>query len=185
MESKCKKILNIGYQFKSKENREAQKRPQLEVTEVGSGSWAQNLLHIRIVLRFSRVSDMHSRRKLFCLMWVLMKNIVLIPTDRFIILICKHLVQPVHLLHPIFFLEVKRNPSSSFWSHPSLIPLPNTSYGYAVPVTSVLQGAPESLKVQLYAPENDSWDNQHTARVPGYIWKGRHVFCDGWRTSLS
>ncbi|KAJ7719879.1 hypothetical protein DFH07DRAFT_761009 [Mycena maculata] len=38
-------------------------------------------------------------------------------------LLCKHLVQAVHPVDPVFFLEVQRNRTIPFWSHPSLIPL--------------------------------------------------------------
>ncbi|KAH9032964.1 hypothetical protein EDB85DRAFT_1864712, partial [Lactarius pseudohatsudake] len=38
-------------------------------------------------------------------------------------LICKHLVQQFHPVDPRFFLEVKRNRTLPFWSHPSLKPL--------------------------------------------------------------
>ncbi|KAF9021704.1 hypothetical protein BDZ89DRAFT_1163620 [Hymenopellis radicata] len=38
-------------------------------------------------------------------------------------LVCKHLVQAVHPVPPIFFLEVRRNRVPPFWSHPSLLPL--------------------------------------------------------------
>jgi hypothetical protein len=38
-------------------------------------------------------------------------------------LICKHLVQSVHPVPPIFFLEVTRNRKAPFWSHPALVPL--------------------------------------------------------------
>lgn len=38
-------------------------------------------------------------------------------------LLCKHLAQLVHPVDPIFFLEVKRNRTTPFWSHPSLKPL--------------------------------------------------------------
>jgi hypothetical protein len=47
-------------------------------------------------------------------------------TSRF--LLCKHLVQSVHPVSPLFFLEAKRNRTWPFWSHPSLVPLePATS----------------------------------------------------------
>ena len=39
-------------------------------------------------------------------------------------LICKHLVQQFHPVDPIFFLQVTRNRSTPFWSHPALKPLP-------------------------------------------------------------
>jgi hypothetical protein len=42
-------------------------------------------------------------------------------TSRF--LICKHLVQAVHAVPPYFFLEVKRNRTTPFWTHKSLTPL--------------------------------------------------------------
>ena len=38
-------------------------------------------------------------------------------------LICKHLVQLFHPVNPRFFLEVTRNRSLPFWSHPSLKPI--------------------------------------------------------------
>ncbi|KAF8209757.1 hypothetical protein K438DRAFT_1571798 [Mycena galopus ATCC 62051] len=38
-------------------------------------------------------------------------------------LLCKHLVQGVHPVHPIFFLQVTRNRTTPFWSHPTLRPL--------------------------------------------------------------
>ena len=38
-------------------------------------------------------------------------------------LVCKHLVQRFHPVNPRFFLEVTRNRSLPFWSHPSLKPL--------------------------------------------------------------
>ena len=38
-------------------------------------------------------------------------------------LLCKHLVQLFHPVNPRFFLEVTRNRTLPFWSHPSLKPL--------------------------------------------------------------
>ena len=38
-------------------------------------------------------------------------------------LICKHLVQAVQPMPPIFFLQVKRNHTVPFWEHLALIPL--------------------------------------------------------------
>ena len=40
-------------------------------------------------------------------------------------LICKHIVKLFHPVDPIFFLEVTRNRTTPFWSHPSLQPLSN------------------------------------------------------------
>ena len=45
---------------------------------------------------------------------------------RFVVsrfLLCKHLVQQFHPVNPRFFLEVTRNRTLPFWSHPSLKPL--------------------------------------------------------------
>ena len=38
-------------------------------------------------------------------------------------LLCKHLVQSVHPVPPIFFLEVKHNQTTPFWQHASLVSL--------------------------------------------------------------
>ncbi|KAJ7434977.1 hypothetical protein B0H11DRAFT_1756772, partial [Mycena galericulata] len=38
-------------------------------------------------------------------------------------LLCKHLVQAVHPVDPVFFREVERSRTVPFWSHPTLIPL--------------------------------------------------------------
>jgi hypothetical protein len=38
-------------------------------------------------------------------------------------LVCKHLVQSVQPVPPLFFLEVKRNRTTPIWQHPTLIPL--------------------------------------------------------------
>jgi hypothetical protein len=73
-------------------------------------------------------------------------------------LICKHLVQAVHPVHPVFFLEVKRNRTLPFWSHPSLIPLSDnhTQASASIPATTV-----ESLdSTQPTSPEND-YDGDH------------------------
>ncbi|KAH9018366.1 hypothetical protein EDB83DRAFT_2232093, partial [Lactarius deliciosus] len=47
---------------------------------------------------------------------------------RFVVsrfLLCKHLAQRFQPVNPKFFLEVTRNRSAPFWSHPSLKPLPS------------------------------------------------------------
>jgi hypothetical protein len=76
--------------------------------------------------------------------------------DRF--LICKHLVQAVHPVHPVFFLQVKRNRTLPFWSHPSLIPLSdNQTLAPSQASASVPSTTPESLPVneQPASTEND------------------------------
>ncbi|KAJ7782505.1 hypothetical protein DFH07DRAFT_717350, partial [Mycena maculata] len=47
------------------------------------------------------------------------------PTSRF--LICKHYVQGVEHVPPVFFLEVKRQRLPPFWTHPTLRPLGDNS----------------------------------------------------------
>ena len=42
-------------------------------------------------------------------------------TSRF--LLCKHLVQSVHPVSPVFFLEVKHSRTVPFWQHAELVPL--------------------------------------------------------------
>ncbi|KAJ6571057.1 hypothetical protein B0H19DRAFT_987718 [Mycena capillaripes] len=44
-----------------------------------------------------------------------------LPISRF--LLCKHVVQAVEPVPPVFFLEVKRQRTAPFWTHPSLRPL--------------------------------------------------------------
>jgi hypothetical protein len=48
-----------------------------------------------------------------------------LPISRF--LLCKHTVQGVEPVPPVFFLEVKRQRTAPFWVHPSLRPLSDTS----------------------------------------------------------
>lgn len=44
-----------------------------------------------------------------------------LPVSRF--LLCKHVVQALEPVPPVFFLEVKRQRTAPFWTHPSLRPL--------------------------------------------------------------
>ncbi|KAF7351952.1 hypothetical protein MVEN_01157200 [Mycena venus] len=44
-----------------------------------------------------------------------------LPISRF--LLCKHVVQALEPVPPVFFLEVKRQRTAPFWAHPSLRPL--------------------------------------------------------------
>jgi hypothetical protein len=47
-------------------------------------------------------------------------------------LICKHLVQAVQPVPPIFFLQVNRNRTLPFWQHPTLLPLDGSTPNLAV-----------------------------------------------------
>ncbi|EDR07054.1 uncharacterized protein LACBIDRAFT_299387 [Laccaria bicolor S238N-H82] len=68
---------------------------------------------------------------------VLMKEKYCPDTERFVctcpqfvisrFLICKHLVQSFQPVNPVFFLQVMRNRTTPFWSHPALIPLQTES----------------------------------------------------------
>ncbi|KAJ7328434.1 hypothetical protein DFH08DRAFT_319533 [Mycena albidolilacea] len=46
-----------------------------------------------------------------------------LSTSRF--LLCKHIVQAMEPVPPVFFLEVKRQRTAPFWVHPALRPLSN------------------------------------------------------------
>ncbi|KAJ6602810.1 hypothetical protein DFH09DRAFT_1270635 [Mycena vulgaris] len=48
-----------------------------------------------------------------------------LPVSRF--LLCKHVVQGVEPVPPVFFLEVKRQRTAPFWTHPSLRPVLDVS----------------------------------------------------------
>ncbi|KAJ7472293.1 hypothetical protein B0H11DRAFT_1729696 [Mycena galericulata] len=56
-------------------------------------------------------------------------------------LLCKHLVQAVHPVDPIFFLEVTRNRTTPFWSHPTLRPLDAAP----APSTSPILSTPHNI----------------------------------------
>ena len=60
-------------------------------------------------------------------------------TSRF--LICKHLVRTVTVTSPVFFLQVTRNRTSPFWSHPLLVPLNPAAL---VEMGAVYSSAPEA-----------------------------------------
>ncbi|KAJ7796483.1 hypothetical protein B0H14DRAFT_2390670, partial [Mycena olivaceomarginata] len=69
-------------------------------------------------------------------------------------LICKHLVQAVHPVDPVFFLEVQRNRTTPFWAHPSLKPL------HPISVSAPLNAPAESVMQQAdMIDDEDSDDN--------------------------
>jgi hypothetical protein len=58
-------------------------------------------------------------------------------------LICKHLIQRCHPVTPRFFLEVTRNRTTPFWSHPSLVPLEeDDEAGGPLPPSNMILNAP-------------------------------------------
>lgn len=83
-------------------------------------------------------------------------------TSRF--LLCKHLVQSVHPVHPIFFLEVTRNRKSPFWSHPSLIPL-NKPFDAARAQTRL--GPNPDLEVSAVSSQSSGGNEDEDDEYPG------------------
>ncbi|KAI6013705.1 hypothetical protein BKA83DRAFT_4063137, partial [Pisolithus microcarpus] len=69
-------------------------------------------------------------------------------------LICKHLVQSMHPVSPIFFLEVQRSRTTPFWSHPALVPLDGDS---------LLSS--ESLQPEVEGIESGSIGERETSEV--------------------
>ena len=65
-------------------------------------------------------------------------------TSRF--LLCKHLVQSVHPVPPVFFLEVKRHQTAPFWRHESLVPLVPLDTDAEVPVVTDVRRVVESAE---------------------------------------
>ena len=64
-------------------------------------------------------------------------------------LICKHLVQAIQPVPPIFCLQVKRNHTVPFWKHPTLIPhnlIPNNTATTQIPSEYKHQEAEDSEK---------------------------------------
>jgi len=70
-------------------------------------------------------------------------------------LVCKHLVQRFHPVNPRFFLEVTRNRSLPFWSHPSLKPLSIATEGV-------------NSEVEVDPPTATDGDGDDTAHVEVY-----------------
>ncbi|KAG1824250.1 hypothetical protein DFJ58DRAFT_672829 [Suillus subalutaceus] len=74
-------------------------------------------------------------------------------------LVCKHLVQDVHAVSPVFFLEVQRNRTLPFWSHPSLVSLHDS----LPPNSTVLE---QMLQYSMRAEEDT---HENTTGVEGNI----------------
>ena len=108
--------------------------------------------------------------------------------DRF--LICKHLVQSVHPVHPVFFLEVKRNRTLPIWSHRSLVPLSDDNINHEITSAPLPPTTPENLEMQLDVPngndseESDESDDEliDTALETGR--GGRETFRETMRTHI-
>ncbi|KAJ7847917.1 hypothetical protein B0H14DRAFT_3086172 [Mycena olivaceomarginata] len=102
--------------------------------------------------------------------------------DRF--LLCKHLVQAVHPVDPIFFLEVTRNRSTPFWSHPSLKPLDVAPALSTSPVLPASQPVHRDDIIQEAGDESDEELVEIKAsatfdeRLTSHLTKIRD-FCDG------
>jgi hypothetical protein len=64
-------------------------------------------------------------------------------------LVCKHLVQSVHPVKPVFFLKVSHNRTTPFWSHRLLVPLTSDS------VSSGLHPVPDTTPLLDHPFEHD------------------------------
>ncbi|KAJ6552665.1 hypothetical protein DFH09DRAFT_925044 [Mycena vulgaris] len=84
------------------------------------------------------------------------------PTSRF--LVCKHTVQAVEPVPPVFFLEVKRQRTAPFWVHPSLRPLSKESDASDAaldqPGADTLSAAAPDVAVDSDDDEDDLVDTQ-------------------------
>jgi hypothetical protein len=79
-------------------------------------------------------------------------------TSRF--LCCKHLIHAVHPVAPKFFIEVKCNRTTPFWSHPLLVPLdadPEDDYREDV-LASAEDGSGPSNQIQVDGDEDEDDD---------------------------
>ncbi|KAJ6449111.1 hypothetical protein C8R45DRAFT_849909, partial [Mycena sanguinolenta] len=99
-------------------------------------------------------------------------------------LLCKHLVQAVHPVDPIFFLEVTRNRSTPFWTHPSLKPLDVAPAPSTSPVLPASQPVHRDDIIQEAGDESDEELVEIKAsatfdeRLTSHLTKIRD-FCDG------
>lgn len=73
-----------------------------------------------------------------------------LPTSRF--LICKHVVQGVERVPPVFFLEVQRHRTAPFWVHPCLQPLSDDNQN-GVPDDTASDNVPDAT------PDSDDDDD--------------------------
>ncbi|KAG1874931.1 hypothetical protein F4604DRAFT_2008937 [Suillus subluteus] len=78
-------------------------------------------------------------------------------------LVCKHLVQDVHIVSPVFFLEVQCNRTLPFWSHPSLVPLRDS-----LPPNSMVQ---QTLQYSVRGEEDT---HENTTGVGGNMFDGEN-----------
>jgi hypothetical protein len=69
-------------------------------------------------------------------------------------LICKHLVQAVQPVPPVFFLEAKRNRTTPFWVHHSLIPLVPDANSLVTAVATL------TLEDRVGADQGDEQDDE-------------------------
>jgi len=112
-------------------------------------------------------------------------------------LICKHLVQSFHPVDPIFFLQVSRNRSPPFWSHPSLVRIANDkepTYGDNEGQVTVASTEPHQHSATCDNLGDDGNSDDELVDMKGNTWEGErttfredmeaHIkmirdFCDG------
>jgi hypothetical protein len=79
-----------------------------------------------------------------------------LPISRF--LLCKHVVQGVTPVPPVFFLEVKRQRTAPFWVHPSLHPLTDDESACEVSSDDHLTRADTAADASLDLEDEDDGD---------------------------
>ncbi|KAJ6611363.1 hypothetical protein B0H10DRAFT_2224139 [Mycena sp. CBHHK59/15] len=99
-----------------------------------------------------------------------------LPTSRF--LLCKHVVQGVEPVPPVFFLEVKRRRTAPFWAHPSLWPLSDAD---SAPDKSLGNVRGELQAVDMAADWDDmapDWDDDNDDLVDTQAEGDRRTFTE-------
>lgn len=89
-------------------------------------------------------------------------------TSRF--LVCKHLVQAVEVVDPIFFYEVSRNRTTPFWSHPVL----KVHNAEARGTASI---NPTDQAPRNYAPNGDKDEDAEFEDTLSIFRRGQEEFC--------
>ena len=84
-------------------------------------------------------------------------------TSRF--LICKHLVQSVHPVLPIFFLEVTRNRTTPFWHHKQLVPLDRDQGRVCEAENDISNADEDNLEGRTLSGEAEESDDENNREI--------------------
>jgi hypothetical protein len=95
-------------------------------------------------------------------------------------LLCKHLVQAVEPVHPLFFLQVERNRTVPFWSHSLLKPL-ESHLNPAPQLNSTLFGAESSASRAHIDSDQELGNNSASESDDDHVDTGTDTNA-GWRT---